>query len=128
MITQKLLLYTIFALILDVQCVNAEQMCASISLKFISRDQAVVNIDGGTVWKVEGPNSQFPMFRASADDTNPNCYCFNTNVLSKSGGARLPPSKMWGGLGPPGLHCSSIYGGEGGSAQLLYAKAGIQNS
>ena len=37
-------------------------------------------IDGGTLWKVEGPNLQFPMFRASVNDANSNCCCFNTNV------------------------------------------------
>ena len=44
-------------------------------------------IDGGSVWKMEGPNPQHPMFRASANYANYNCNCSNTNVLSKSGGA-----------------------------------------
>ena len=43
-----------------------------------------ISIDGEMVLKVEGPNSQFPMFRASTGDANRNCCCFNTNVLSKS--------------------------------------------
>ena len=58
--------------------------------------KSVISIDGGTVWKVKGPNSRYPMFRypmfrASADDTNCYCWWFNTNVLSKIGG---PPGPL----------------------------------
>ena len=50
---------------------------------------------------MEGPNSLFPVFRASADDANGNYYCFNTIVLSKSGGPGPPCQKSGGGGAGP---------------------------